>query len=417
MAKRQPFKLDQLGTVSRGKSRHRPRNDPALYGGKWPFFQTGDVKEADLYLRHYTQTYNEVGLAQSKLWPIGTLCITIAANIAETAILGIPGCFPDSIVGFIPDPKKSDARFIKYFIETLKIGMQNASKGTTQDNLSVDKLMTFDFVVPRVEEQRRIASILSAYDDLIENNTRRIAILEEMARRIYEEWFVRFRFPGHQSVRMVESELGPVPEGWSIEAVEDVFETLGGGTPSKAEPDYWVDGVINWYAPTDLTGAKTIFMEESAAKINALGLSKSSAKLFPANSVMMTSRATIGAIAVNTTEASTNQGFITCLPSKRFPLWLLFHWLKANVGMFESLGTGATFKEISKGVFRKIELVVPEASIVDAFEKAVGPMMALVLSLERKSRNLRATRDLLLPRLISGELDVSAMPDPEAAAA
>ena len=108
-----PQRLDQLGSVARGKSRHRPRNDPSLYGGRWPFFQTGDVKAADLYLSKFTQTYSDIGLAQSKLWPAGTLCITIAANIADTAILGIPGCFPDSVVGFISDPAKSDVRYIK----------------------------------------------------------------------------------------------------------------------------------------------------------------------------------------------------------------------------------------------------------------------------------------------------------------
>jgi len=312
-----------------------------------------------------------------------------------------------------------DHRFLYYcFIEHGRTGIfEQYFTGSTIKHLPGEKLAKVEVAVAPLAVQRRIASILSAYDDLIENNTRRIAILEEMARRIYEEWFVRFRFPGHENVRMVESELGLVPEGWSIDTVENVFDTLGGGTPSKAEPDFWSDGVLNWYAPTDLTGARTVFMEESSAKINALGLAKSSAKLFPANSVMMTSRATIGVIAVNTTEACTNQGFITCLPSARFPLWLLFHWLKANVGIFESLGTGATFKEITKGVFRKIELLVPEAGVVQAFENVVRPMMSLVLSLERKNRNLRTTRDLLLPKLISGELDVSALPEPEVCAA
>ena len=194
-------------------------------------------------------------------------------------------------------------------------------------------------------------------------------------------------------------------------------ETLGGGTPSKTESDYWDGGDINWYSPTDLTGARTVFMEESASKITALGLAKSSAKLFPGNSVMMTSRATLGVIAVNTTPACTNQGFIVCVPSDRMPLWLLFHWLKANESEFEGLATGATFKEITKGVFRKINVAVPTGQTAAAFERVVAPMMDLVLRLERKNRNLRTTRDLLLPKLISGELDVSAMPEPEALAA
>ena len=215
-------KLNELGFVGRGKSKHRPRNEPSLYGGQYPFIQTGDVKATDLYISDYSQTYNEKGLAQSKLWEPGTLCITIAANIAETAILKVQACFPDSIVGFIANPEKADVQFVKYYIDTIKLHMQNVSKGTTQDNLSLDKLLTFEFLTPPPQIQRKIATILSAYDDLIENNTQRIKILEEMARSLYREWFVHFRFPGREQVKMVDSELGLIPEGWDATTVEKI---------------------------------------------------------------------------------------------------------------------------------------------------------------------------------------------------
>jgi type I restriction enzyme S subunit len=248
-------KLYDLGTAGRGKSKHRPRNDPSLYGGDYPFIQTGDVKEADLWLTHYTQTYNDKGLAQSKLWPAGTLCITIAANIAETAILKIPACFPDSIVGFVPHPGKADARFIKYYIDTLKLRMQNVSQGTTQDNLSVDKLTSFDFAVPDFPLQYRIASILSAYDDLIENNTRRIRILEEMAQMLYREWFVNFRFPGHQKVKMVESALGPIPEKWRVGRLEDAIVLQRGFDLPTAQR---IPGHVPIIAATGLNGTHSL---------------------------------------------------------------------------------------------------------------------------------------------------------------
>ena len=154
-------------------------------------------------------------------------------------------------------------------------------------------------------------------------------------------------------------------------------------------------------------------MDCSSDRITELGLSKSSAKLFPPMSVMMTSRATIGVVAVNTTEACTNQGFITCLPSADYPLWLLYHWLKGNVDTFVGLGTGATFKEITKGTFKGIKLTVPPQTLVGKFSDSVEPLMHLSLNLQRKNANLRATRDLLLPKLISGELDVSSLPEPE----
>ena len=112
--------LDQLGSVSRGRSKHRPRDDESLYGGIYPFIQTADVKRSNFYITEYSQTYNERGLAQSKLWRAGTLCFTIAANIADSAILGIDACFPDSIMGFIPYEGVSDVRFVKYCFDVLQ---------------------------------------------------------------------------------------------------------------------------------------------------------------------------------------------------------------------------------------------------------------------------------------------------------
>jgi type I restriction enzyme S subunit len=314
------------------------------------------------------------------------------------------------------DPARADAEYVFWLLQAMYESRQLLKYHTQHTGVARYQFTTFadnePLVLPDVATQRRIASILSAYDDLIENNTRRIAILEEMARRIYEEWFVRFRFPGHDQVQKVASELGLIPEGWKVQTVEQTFQILGGGTPSKAEPAYWEGGTINWYSPTDLTRAGTSFMEQSADRITALGLAKSSAKLFPPMSVMLTSRATIGVVAINTNEACTNQGFITCLPNSDYPLWLLYHWLKANVETFIGLGTGATFKEITKGTFKGIRLLVPPQNLVGAFSSTSEQLMLLSLNLQRKNRNLRATRDLLLPKLISGELDVSTLSEP-----
>ena len=213
------YKLHELGSVGRGKSRHRPRNDKSLFGGKYPFFQTGDVKAAGYKLRRYSQTYNEIGLAQSKLWKPGTLCITIAANIADTAILDIEGCFPDSVVGFVSDSTKSDVRFVKYAIDTLKLRMLNISRGTTQDNLSVDKLLTFDISAPDVEEQSNIADVLSAYDELIDNNSRRNEMLEATARLLYHNYFEQPASDGWDEVK-VEDILAKVPKSTKIQKNE-----------------------------------------------------------------------------------------------------------------------------------------------------------------------------------------------------
>lgn len=285
--------------------------------------------------------------------------------------------------------------------------------GTNINNLNQDILNALEVPLPPLPVQRRIAGILSACDELMENSQRRIRILEAMARALYREWFVHFRIPaevltkaGAPRIKLVASPLGDIPKGWEVKTVADSFEISGGGTPSRKEEKYWDGGTIQWFSPSDLTGAGTMFMDDSSDHITELGLAESSARLFPARSVMLTSRATIGAIAINTHEACTNQGFITCIPNERVPLYFLFHWVTENVPTFQRMASGATFKEISRGVFKTIEFLQPPAKLVRRFEDAAAPMAEQALTLQRQIQNLRRTRDLLLPRLLSGQVEL-----------
>ena len=150
-----------------------------------------------------------------------------------------------------------------------------------------------------------------------------------------------------------------------------------------------------------------MFALESGLKINELGLAKSSANLFPSGSVMMTSRATIGVLSFSTTEACTNQGFITCLPSERLSGSHIYHWLEANVPLFLQISTGATFKELTKSTFRKLLVAVPPIPLENEFCSLVELLLQSVLNLLQQQRVLQASRDLLLPRLVSGDLDIS----------
>ncbi|HRH14997.1 MAG TPA: restriction endonuclease subunit S [Azonexus sp.] len=282
--------------------------------------------------------------------------------------------------------------------------MNQCSHGATMASLNQGILERIELPLPPLPVQQRIAGILSAYDELIENSQRRIKILESMARALYREWFVHFRFPGHEHHPRVASPLGEIPQGWEVKTVADAFVISGGGTPSRKEDEFWEGGTIQWYSPSDLTGAGTMFMDDSNDHITERGLAQSSARMFPARSVMLTSRATIGAIAINTHPACTNQGFITCLPNDHVPLFFLFHWLTENVPTFQRMASGATFKEISRGVFKTIEFLEPPDDLVGRFEAIAAPMAEQVLSLQRQIQNLRRTRDLLLPRLLSGQV-------------
>ena len=282
--------------------------------------------------------------------------------------------------------------------------------GAAQPKLSQGNLRLIEIPLPPLPIQQRIAGILSAYDELIENSQRRIKLLEAMARALYREWFVHFRFPGHENHPRVPSPLGEIPQGWEVKAVAEAFTISGGGTPSRKESAYWEGGTIQWYSPSDLTGAGTMFMDDSSDHITERGLEQSSARMFPPRSVMLTSRATIGAIAINTHPACTNQGFITCLPNKHVPLYFLFHWLTENVPTFQLMASGATFKEISRGVFKTIDFLQPPIELVEQFEAHATPLAEQILSLQRQVNNLRRTRDLLLPRLLSGQIDVKTIP-------
>ena len=241
--------LNELGDFQRGKSRHRPRNDVALFsGGKHPLIQTGEIKEANLYITAHSAAYNDFGLAQSKLWPKNTLCITIAANIAETALLGYPMCFPDSVVGFNAEPEKSSELFMHYVFTYIRRAIQNSATGSIQDNINIEYLTSLKLKIPVKSYQDKIAAVLSALDAKIDCNNRINAELEAMAKTLYDYWFVQFDFPDANG-KPYKSSGGKmvynatlkreIPAGWSNSSVLAVADLLGGGTPTKKKPEYW----------------------------------------------------------------------------------------------------------------------------------------------------------------------------------
>lgn len=177
----------------RGRSRHRPRNDPKLYGGKYPFIQTGDVRNSNHLITAYSQTYNEIGLAQGKLWPAGTLCITIAANIAETGILGFDACFPDSVIGIVADEAQTSNHYLEYMLQCVKTQLKAQGKGSAQDNINLGTFETQHFPFPVLEEQAAIVSTLNSLQ--LENQRlqsiyqRKLAALDELKKSLLHRAF------------------------------------------------------------------------------------------------------------------------------------------------------------------------------------------------------------------------------------
>lgn len=371
----EPLKLNELGEVSRGRSRHRPRDAAHLYGGPYPFIQTGDVKHASLYLTEHSQTYSEAGLAQSKLWPAGTLCITIAANIADTAILSYEACFPDSVIGFIADPKKADVRFIKYYFDAALQGKyKQFSQGAAQDNLSQEKLLSLDLVIPDVDEQKKIADKIAIFDNLIENNRRRISLLEQSAQMLYREWFVYRRFPGHEHVKVVDG----LPDGWEPMQLGDVA-TLNYGKALKK--DNRTPGIFPVYGSSGIVGSHNASLSAGPGIIigrkgNVGSVYWSPVDFFPIDTVY----------------------FIDSKTSNLF----LYHALQ----QMQFISTDVAVPGLNRDFAYSRPLLIPPQSLREDFLESVKPMHQQIDKLTQYNNKLREARDLLLPRLMSGEIQV-----------
>lgn len=393
-------RIDDLGEINRGKSKHRPRNDARLFGGKYPFIQTGDVKKANLYINEYDTTYSEFGLAQSKLWPKDTLCITIAANIAESAILGIDACFPDSVVGFVPKKNKADLKFVKYLLDEFKVYMQQISKGTTQDNLSLDKLRRVKFYAPDYDTQVKIAKVISVYDDLIENNNRRIKILEKMAENLYKEWFVRFRFPGYEQT---EFENG-IPKGWQICRMSEFCYVTDGTHDTPTPVDVGVPlitGKCICSGTIDFSLAYNISHTAHEKIKKRSGLTS--------GDILFSNIGTVGnCCIVDYDREFSVKNVIIFKPETRNQTEYLYYWM-TNAAMqeiFSAQTNGASQQFVGLIFMRNFKILVPTEEILTAFADKISIFTEHKRNLRKCNLNLTKQRDLLLPRLMSGKLEV-----------
>lgn len=312
----------------------------------------------------------------------------------------VPGDYwPHDTTLWSKDLRGNDARFVYYYLHT--IDLRRFDVGNSNPTLNRNHIHVLPVRIPPRELQTRIATTVGAYDELIANNARRITLLEQAARLLYDEWFVRLRFPGHEHVRIRDG----VPERWERKTIADVSETIGGGTPSTTRSEYW-DGDITWVVPSDVTKSGCLVLLDSERKITEAGLRNSSARMVPPNTILMTSRASVGFFALMDREVCTNQGFINIVPhDERLRMYLLFNLL-ARVDEIRGNAKGSTYPEISKGRFRQMPVIVPPEPLVMEFASVAEPIVRQVRCLKRQNLKLQEARDLLLPRLMSGEVAV-----------
>ena len=281
--------------------------------------------------------------------------------------------------------------------------IKQSANGSTVEHVNMPSIRGLEIELPTLHVQKEIASILSNYDTLIDINTKRIKILEESARELYKEWFVRMRFPGYEQTKFVKG----IPEGWKYMRIDENYKTGSGGTPSSSHNEYYNEGTINWIRTGEL---KDGFIFKSEIQITDKGLNNSSAKMYPPYSVIIAMYGnSIGQLGILSNPSSTNQACCVIQPKT-----IEYSWEFIYLSLIEyrqyliSFGFGAAQQNISQDEIKKFKIVFPKKEIAQSFTYMVHPLFKEIEALQLQDQTLASTRDRLLPRLLSGELKVKA---------
>lgn len=309
-------------------------------------------------------------------------------------------CWPLNTSLYSKDFRGNNPKYIYYFLQTMHLEQYNAGAGVP--TLNQNHLQRLKIVVHDIDEQKRIADILSAYDNLIENNNKRIKLLERMAENLYKEWFVRFRFPGYEDV---EFENG-LPKNWEKDKIKTYYETTSGGTPKRSNSDYFESGNIPWLKTGELNDCIILDTDEH---ITELGLNKSSAKWLPKNSVAMAMYAgnNVGKLGYLDKEMTCSQACCVLYDKRKFSSkHYLFHYLLSIREYLQNISFGAAQQNISQDLINKVNIIMPNDEVVQLFEERINDIYNETKILLKQIKVLTQQRDLLLPRLMSGKLKV-----------
>ena len=374
-----------------------------------------------------------VGLSESEIERFsitrGDLLFARRSLVAEGAgkcsvVLDVdePTAFESSIIRARPAAATSDPLYLYYFfcsppglhrLDTIR--RQVAVAGITGRDLS-----GLEIPAPPLSEQRAIGHVLGTLDDKIEMNRRMNATLEAMARALFRSWFVDFdpvraKMEGRATGlpkdlddlfpdRLVDAALGELPEGWEVSEIGAEVDAVGGATPSTKEPAYWDGGQHHWVTPKDLSKLLSPVLLETKRKITDAGAQKISSGLLPPGTVLLSSRAPVGYLAITEVPTAINQGFIAMICRKRLPALYVLSWCYENLERIRDISGGTTFAEISKKAFRPFPIVVPPTTLLELYGQVTCSLHSRVVSNTRKSALLASLRDLVLPKLVTGEL-------------
>lgn len=352
----------------------------------------------------------------------GELLITIVGTVGETAIVpqSLAGWNVARAIAVVPVRADVGAYWIQLALKSplVRSRIDSRLNTTVQATLNLRDVAQLPILLPPAPERARIMGVLGALEEKIELNRRMNETLEAMARAIFQDWFVDFgptRAKAEGRAPYLEPGLWSLfpgsfndddnPEGWIGSAIGDEVDAVGGSTPSTTDRAFW-DGDVRWATPKDLSSLRSPVLLETERHITQAGLEQISSGLLPAGTVLLSSRAPIGYLAIAEVPTAVNQGFIALVCRRRLSNVFAWLWCHLNMDTILQHANGSTFQEISKRSFRPLPVIVPSAQVLQAFDCQAKPMYELIAANERESRTLIQTRDLLLPKLMSGEIHV-----------
>ena len=398
--------INDLGQIITGFT--PPTKKTEYYGNEYPFITPTDMK-IDSRIVHTERFLSQKGYEYNKnrLLPPNTVCVVCIASIGKTCMTTVPSITNQQINSVVVNQQEHDPFFVYYLLKTKTEILHNVASGVASPIVNKSTFGNLEVRVPSLPTQHKIAAVLSTYDNLIENNTRRIKILEDMAQTLYREWFVHFRFPGHENVSMVESPLGPIPAGWkTIAASEAIFINPKTSVPRDTKKPF---------VPMKSATENSMLITDVEEKTGNSGAKfKNGDTLFARiTPCLENGRTGFVQFLPNDDEVAFGSTEFIVLRSKRLNPY--FVYLLAQTRDFREHAiksmTGATGRQrVMNQCFDDYFFPIPNQDILSQFEFIIAPLFRKVQNLAKKNTNLRQTRDLLLPKLISGKIDVSDMP-------
>ena len=387
----QSVRVADLGRIVTGKTPKTAISEN--YGGDIPFLTPSDDMSIK-YVNSTKKTLTERGVAEveNALIPPDSVCVScIGSELGKVVITTEKTVTNQQINSIIVNKELFDVSFIYYAMLILGKELNFISKTSTAVPIvNKSAFSSYEIPCPPLEQQKEIAAILSALDSKIECNQKINDNLERQVQAYFQELFVDKADPA-----------------WTLGTISDLGTVVGGSTPSKTKPEYYTEDGIAWITPKDLSINKAKFVSHGENDITELGLKNSSASIMPEGTVLFSSRAPIGYIAIASGEVTTNQGFKSVVPKAEIGTAYVYCFLKHNLPVIEGMASGSTFKEVSGSTMKNVPAVIPDTEILTCFNDFCAPIFAHQRILEEQSQSLAALRDSLLPKLMSGEIDVT----------